>query len=54
MNEKEKRILKKVKYAGILLLGNLILAFQTAAFIIPHNIIKGVCVLPRSKPTTQP
>lgn len=41
MNEKEKRILKKVKYAGILLLGNLILAFQTAAFIIPHNIIMG-------------
>lgn len=36
-----KRIWQQIKYIAILLLGNALMAFEVAAFIIPHGIITG-------------
>lgn len=41
MKLNKNRIWKEIKNIGILLVGNFILAFLVAAFIIPHNIIMG-------------
>lgn len=41
MRINREKVIKEIKNAAILVVGNLILAFLVAAFIIPHNIIMG-------------
>lgn len=41
MKKDKVRIKKFLKNAAILIIGNLLLAFSVAAFVIPHNVIMG-------------
>ena len=41
MSKTQKRTLEQIKTAAFVVIGNALLAFLVAAFIIPHNIIMG-------------